>query len=364
MNIILVGTGTAGHVYPAVALAEELIKRGHEINFITSEDGVENSLLADLKLPLHTLPSKPFFRVNFFDRLMAMFSFFGCVLLARRKLKLINPNLVLGFGGHVSAASIIAARSLNISTAIHEANALSGFGNRMVKKTVEKIYLGKLAEASFNNAKVTKIDHVKHVGFPIRTTLYKNNNKSTFDQKNIYLLVLGGSNGADFLNKNIALLVEKIRSRGITLEVTHQAGEGGVEVAQASYKDLDQKVNVVGYTENIGELYKKADFVISSAGAGTIAELCTWGIPCFLIPLAEASENHQEENAREFTRLIDLSDQLWLREKDWELEIVADRLQEILLNHNNYEKLSSSMLNIAMPNATVDMVDDMESVFN
>lgn len=361
MIIVLVGTGTAGHVYAAQALAETLIKEGHNVHFMASQDGMENQLLADLSLPVYRLFSRPFFGVSFFGRLLAAFSLFSCFWQARKKLITIQADMVLGFGGHVSAACILAARSAGISTALHEANAVAGFGNRLVRRLVQQVYLGSLA-----CDRVFRDEQVLCTGLPVRNELLVNVREPRIAVSNkksaeLSLLILGGSNGASFLNKNIAPLVAILKNKGMSLRIIHQAGEKDVEHAKAAYSEIELQATIVGYSKDMRELYNKADFVISSAGAGTLAELCLWGIPCFLVPLAIAAENHQEANAQEFARLTGCA---WVREADWNTEKVAEQILALLNNQQAYKQQSEGMLCLARPEAATKIAHDILQQIN
>lgn len=358
MIIALVGTGTAGHIYAAMALAEELKTRGHEVHFLASQHGIENQLLDHFQADLHQIPSKPFFRVGHIQKLSAISSFLCCINVARKTLASIKADCVIGFGGHVSAASIIAGKLLGIHTVIHEANALAGRGNKIVKHAADKIFLGMLAR-SFHS----KPSKESHIDLPVRRSVYQGAPRQRDHENPLHILVLGGSEGAEFLNKNAPLVLDQLIKQGLPLTITHIAGTKGLKTSLEAYAALKLKARIIDYAPNIETLYEQTDFILSSSGAGTLAELSIWGIPFFLLPLASAAENHQEENAIAFIDQLGLDStagKYWISETNWETDQIAKRIHQILSDQNKNKQISNALIASVQTDATKRFADEVE----
>jgi len=295
--ILLAAGGTGGHLFPAAALAQELKRRGYEIELATEERaekyGTDFPARAIHKIPSATFGSRsPIAMAKTFGRL------FNGYLKARNLLSGIEPLAVIGFGGYPTLPPIMAARSLGIPTAIHEQNAVMGRANRLLSRFADRIalsfsptkYLSKSAEA---RAQLT--------GTPVRDTVLAYREVpyvAPEPASRLLLLVFGGSQGAHFfaevVPQALALMPSPFRWR---LTVVQQARDEDLAALRETYKEIGIAAHLAAFFRDLPERIATSHLIIARAGASTVAELMAIGRPCILVPLPHALDNDQLENA-------------------------------------------------------------------
>ncbi len=297
-RVVLVGGGTAGHVEPALAVGRWLTKADSdiELEFIGTKSGVEVELLVDTGIKFHPILKAPFprkldlktipwsikFKISFFQSLSAIK----------------GADLVIGFGGYVSAPAYLAAKVLRIPLVIHEANAKPGLANKLGAKFTENLFIAfESARKLGGNWKNAKL-----VGMPIKEELDNFNTISRDDLKREFLtklsldnskktlLIFGGSIGAKQINNAVAGAQISLSSTGWNI-IHAVGGSNTLPESIGSYRALN-------YIQDMVSAYAAADFVISRSGAVTCAELQATGIPALLVPL-QIGNGEQEANAQE-----------------------------------------------------------------
>ncbi len=325
-RVALVAGGTAGHVYPALALADAYRQavNGLEVVFLGTDRGFETQLVPQYGYPLQTVRAAPAMRVSFSGKLLAAERLFTETLAARHLLKAAKVQLVIGFGGFATPCVLLAARSLGLHTAIYEANVLPGRANRLAGCFVDRIYLNfQIAARRFSHQQ-----RIRLTGYPlrpeiIRASLHRHGPPPRAPDSACHILVTGGSEGSPFLNQNVPDLIGKMAAQGLHLQVRHQTGDQAVEAVRDRYAQQGISGSVSAYFSDMAEAYHWADFAITCAGTGTLAELAYCGIPALIVPLATAADDHQVFNARRFA---EISGALWVRESDWRLNTLADAI--------------------------------------
>jgi UDP-N-acetylglucosamine--N-acetylmuramyl-(pentapeptide) pyrophosphoryl-undecaprenol N-acetylglucosamine transferase len=260
--ILLAAGGTGGHLFPAAALAQELKRRGYEVELATDER-VEKYQSEFPARAIHLVPSATFASRSPIAVAKTCARLFGGYLKARNLLSEIDPLAVIGFGGYPTLPPIMAARSLGIPTAIHEQNAVMGRANRLLARFADRVpYVAPEAAGQF------------------------------------LLLVFGGSQGAHFfaelLPLTIPLLPSPFRWR---LTIVQQAREEDLAALRAMYKETGIAAHLAAFFRDLPERIANAHLVIARSGASTVAELMAIGRPCLLVPLPHALDNDQLENA-------------------------------------------------------------------
>lgn len=341
--------GTAGHVFPALAIAQTWLEEGGRVTFIGARGGLEQDLVTSAGWDFEGLNSRPFFGVSTLGRLAAASTLAVAVRQCRSALSQHAAMLVLGMGGHVSAAALIAARSLGIPCAQHEANVDDGLGNRLAAPLVQRRYRGFPVGKKRSWGPPPLV-----VGTPVRTDLVEHRPAPSPDQCRI--LVLGGSLGSTFLNRRVPTLLGTLASLGKVVSVTHQSGAGDLAQVTKSYRSLGLEAKVLPFIGEMGMAYGQADFVISSAGAATLAELAAFGPPCLLVPLGEASEDHQRANAKMYAAATGVP---WVAEENWETDAMAFLLQGILGDPDRWRSILHGMRAYARPDAARSLVQDL-----
>lgn len=327
-RVAIASGGTAGHVYPALALADAYRAAfpDAEIVFIGAPGGMESSLVPARGYPLELVPGAPFMRQGAGGKIRALGALLAGVAGARRRLREKKIKLVIGFGGYASAGALVAARSLGLKTALHEANVFPGLANRWLGRTVDRIYLAfDQTRAAFPNGRALV------TGNPIRREIaaLAGNPGPISDPagRRVRFLIMGGSGGSEFLNRRAPALLEKLAGRGFDPEALHQAGGFPADAVRADYARAGIPATVVTYIEDIAGAYARADFAVSSAGSQTMSELSVAGLPCLLVPLAGAAADHQSANAAAFAAA---GHAIWTREEAWEDDALAARVAALL----------------------------------
>jgi UDP-N-acetylglucosamine--N-acetylmuramyl-(pentapeptide) pyrophosphoryl-undecaprenol N-acetylglucosamine transferase len=296
-TILLAAGGTGGHLFPATALAQELTRRGFAVELATDERaeqyGTDFPARAIYRVPSATFTSRaPLAVAKTLGRLGKGF------LRARRLLEMVQPHVVVGFGGYPTVPPIMAARSLAIPTVIHEQNAVMGRANRMLSRFADAIAL------SFPSTKYLRRSAQKRSivsGNPVRDEVISYRDVPYAPPEpagRLLVLVFGGSQGARFFSEVLPPAMEMMPSAARwRLTVVQQARPEDLNELRAAYKEANIAAHVAPFFRDLPERIANAHLVISRAGASTVAELMAIGRPALLVPLPHALDNDQLENA-------------------------------------------------------------------
>lgn len=302
LNVAIACGGTGGHLFPGLAVAQELKRRGHSILLIVSEKAIDTvALRAHPEFRAEKLPSigmpaplSPAF-VRFLKRMWESTSL--CSEIYRR----FEPHVILGMGGFTSTPPILAGKRRKIPCLIHESNAIPGKANRFSSRFVKKVLLGfDEARQFFPKTPCT------FTGTPVRDSLGnridRNQALRTFNlsPERKTILVMGGSQGAAGINQLMFRVAPRIAARGA--QVIHLTGERDEQLAAANYLRDNLPAFVAPFWQRMEEAYSAADLVVSRAGASSLNEIAFFGLPSILVPYPYAADNHQEANAKIFVR--------------------------------------------------------------
>ena len=295
--------GTGGHVSPGISLAEGLVGRGHEVTLLISMKKVDSRLVEKYpNLRFERMPGagfswRPARMVRFASSQVAALRF------CTRVVRMLRPDVVIGFGGFTSAPAAAAARLLGIPVALHEANRVPGLAIRALGRFAERVYLPLGIRIAGVRAAATR-----HAGLPVRSEIVRMPSASArqalgLDPKQKVLVVLGGSQGASALNSWARSRLDTLASEGIQVVCVTGLGKGNPETLTLQ-SGTGELVNAVfmPFCDRIAELLCAADLVVSRAGAGTLAELIRCEIPAILVPYPHAASDHQRANAAFFER--------------------------------------------------------------
>ncbi|ACE84592.1 undecaprenyldiphospho-muramoylpentapeptide beta-N-acetylglucosaminyltransferase [Cellvibrio japonicus] len=295
LSILVMAGGTGGHVFPALAVAEELRARGALVEWLGTAKGIENTLVPKANIPLNLISVEGVRGRGLTGLLKAPFLITKAVFQAISIIRKMNADLVLGFGGFASGPGGVAARLLGKPLVIHEQNAVAGTTNRLLARIAQRVLAA--FDGAFHN---TSTRVVKVVGNPVRPSIYQlppvAERYQARAQEHPHLLVLGGSLGAKAINELLPMALAQL-NEGQRPEVWHQTGKAHGESTAALY--LQQQVNarVEPFIEDMAAAYAWADLVICRAGALTVSELMAAGVASALIPLPTAIDDHQTRNA-------------------------------------------------------------------
>ncbi|PTR34865.1 UDP-N-acetylglucosamine-N-acetylmuramylpentapeptide N-acetylglucosamine transferase [Luteibacter sp. OK325] len=294
--VLIMAGGTGGHIFPGLAVADELRSRGVPVAWLGAEGGMETRVVPAHGLDLHTVAVGGLRGKGIATRLVAPLMLARALFASLKLLRKLRPRCVLSMGGYVAGPAGVAARLAGIPLVVHEQNAVAGFTNRKLAGFAKKVLTG------FPNV----LPNGEWVGNPVRARIAA---LPTPDQRMAgrdgrpRLLVLGGSLGARTLNLALPKALAFMRSSpdfaAVEPEVVHQTGERGLEEARAAYASAGiTNANVVPFIEDMAGAYEWADVAVCRAGALTVAELCAAGLEALLVPFPHAVDDHQAVNAR------------------------------------------------------------------
>ena len=297
MMIVIAAGGTGGHLYPAIALAREFLRRDSstKIVFVGTRRGIESRVLAHEGFELVMITAKPVMGKGLLEVLQAVLSVPVGIWQSWQVLGRRQADLVIGVGGYTSPTVLVAAALRGIPRVILEPNAYPGLANQVVGPLAQRIFLAFESAATFFNRQKVRV-----VGTPIRQEFLGQEPESleTIKLKGPHLLVFGGSQGAKAINSAVLEGLPLLRARLPTLTISHQTGEGDYERVREAYKTLGIEATVVPFLYDMPTVLRTADVVVARAGAMTIAELTACGKPAILIPLPTAIYDHQMKNAQ------------------------------------------------------------------
>ncbi len=298
MNIVIAAGGTGGHLYPAVALVREFLKRDPSTRavFIGTTRGIESNVLAHEGFELKLIASKPVMGRGIREAVTALIGLPIAVVQSIGILRSRRADLVIGVGGYTSPAVVLAAFLLRIARVIVEPNAYPGMANMAVGPFAQRVFLAfESAAGSFSSSKV------RVVGTPVRQAFLESEGQAAgaaTERGAKRLLVFGGSQGAQAINQAMIEALPELHDMKDRLLVTHQTGEADRERAKAAYEAAGFHADVAPFIYDMPRVLRAADLVVSRSGAMTIAEVTACGKPAVLIPLPQAIYNHQAKNAQ------------------------------------------------------------------
>jgi len=297
MTIVIAAGGTGGHLYPAVALAREFLRRDPAVKvlFVGTSRGLESKVLAHEGFELVLISARPVMGTGLLGMakgLCAMpVSFWQCLNILRRR----PVRLVIGVGGYTSPMMVAAAALTGVARVILEPNANPGMANKAVGSLAQRIFLAfESAAGSFDRAKV------RVVGTPVRSAFVeaarqvRQANRTT---EAPHVLIFGGSQGAKAINSAVIEGLPEMLSRHSRVTITHQTGEPDHQRVAAAYRRAGVAASIIPFIYDMPTAIKTADLVVARSGAMTVAELTMCGKPAVLIPLPTAIYDHQTKNA-------------------------------------------------------------------
>ncbi len=293
IHILIAAGGTGGHVYPALAVAEELRSRGYGVAWLGTRNGLEARVVQTAGFEIEFLPVRPLRGGRIRNRLLAPLHLMGALMRALGFIRRSGARAVLGMGGYVSGPAGIAARMAGCRLLVHEQNAIPGLTNRLLARLAHRLMEG--FPGSFPLAR-----GAIHAGNPVRGEIVATESPErqlAGRSGPLRLLVLGGSQGAEALNKAMPAALADLPA-SIVVQVRHQAGTGKLQPTQTAYRERGVKAEVETYIEDMAAAYDWADLVLCRAGAMTIAELAAAGRGALLVPYPHAVDDHQTANAR------------------------------------------------------------------
>ena len=304
MRMLIAGGGTGGHLFPGLALAEEVKTRHprNDVLFVGTSRGLETRIVPRNGFPLQLIEVGPLKRQGALGTLRGLLRIPRALWQSRRILRRFDPDVVVGVGGYASGPLVIAAWMMRIPTAVQEQNALPGFTNRTLGRFARACFI------AFEEARAAFPPQRTHLlGNPIRRAFLDNylHSKEPSEER-LSILVTGGSQGAHVLNLRVAEALESLApALGGKLRVVHQTGEKDLEEMARRYQALEKsgmQLKATAFIDDMAQAYAQTDLLVCRAGATTIAELTVCKKPAILVPFPYAADDHQTINARSLVK--------------------------------------------------------------
>ena len=359
VNIILSGGGTGGHIYPAVSIANELKEKYPDAKFlfVGAKDKMEMEKVPQAGYIIKGLWIAGLQRQLTIKNAMFPLKLVSSLWNAYKIIKKFKPTVVIGTGGFASGPTLFVANKLGIKTVIQEQNSYPGITNKLLSKKADKICVAYDGLERFFPA-----DKILKTGNPVRQDLLNIDGKReeaieffNLNREQKTLVIIGGSLGARAVNNLIEKHIEWLVKNNV--QVLWQTGK----LYYDEFKKYDQLKGVKTYAflNRMDLTYTAADFLISRAGASSISELCIVGKPVIFIPSPNVAEDHQTKNA---LAIVNKEGAILLKES--ELESFQNVFEGLISDEALQEKLSKNIKALALPNATKDIVTEIEKLIH
>ncbi len=360
-KVIISGGGTGGHIFPAIAIADQIRKEAPdtEILFIGAEGKMEMKKIPEAGYKIEGLWISGLQRKLSLKNLLLPFKLLSALLKARKIIKRFQPDIAIGVGGYASAPTLKVASMMKIPTVIQEQNSFPGKTNKYLGRTVTKICV-----AYENLERFFPAEKIVLTGNPVRTKVVqikglkeKGRGHFNLNPNKMIVLVVGGSLGAKTLNESILGQLDRLRENNV--QVIWQCGSYQYQEMKEKTRGLDMTGIVLTKFINEMELaYAAADLVISRAGAIAISELCIIGKPVILVPSPNVAEDHQTKNAM---ALVKDNAAICIRDADARTQLVS-RVLDLIADSEEQLKLAKNIKIKAIPNAAEQIVNVINKV--
>lgn len=353
MKIVVACGGTGGHSFPGLAVAEELVRRGHEVAVWTSGRAIESSVFQSWKGATFTTGARQLSPRNAFAILRS-------VLRCRREMKRFRPDALLAMGSYSSLPPVLAARSRGVPVVLHEANTVPGRAVDFLSKFARVVAISFGETAQY----LPKVRTVR-TGLPVRAGISSGRRFESIPADAFVVFVTGGSQGAHAVNllasEALSLMKAELDSRGASrqLYVIHQTGVDDEGVVMGAYARVALASRVQAFEREMADAFASADIVIARAGASTCFELAVCAKPALLVPLPSAVRDHQHYNAEAFASV-------GAADEGVQSKLAPHQLCRYLLDkYDHPERLSTmaeKMKSLALPDAASTVADLVESM--
>ncbi len=348
-HALLAGGGSGGHVFPALAVADELLRRGWQVSWMGRMSGMERQLVEAHGLPYHGLPAKAVVGRGPLQKAIALGTLGSSAWRARQMIGDLAADVVLGTGGYVSVPGVLGAALSGRPIVLLEPNAAAGSANRWLSRWA-------LSAAIAHEEVGSQLRCASRItGVPVRRAFFETGDVRS-ESGALRLLVLGGSQGARQLNELVPAALAQLEGKLGGIEVVHQVGRKLLEEAEASYRAsglAEVDARVVTFLRDVAGEMAAADLVISRAGAITVAEICAAGRAAMLVPLALAG-GHQVANAR---RLESTGGAVVLPPESANVDSMTRLLDSLLDDRQRLRSMGEALHELAWPRAAESVAD-------
>jgi len=351
VKVLIAGGGTGGHLFPGIALAEEVVTRHHknEVVFVGTERGLEARVVPQAGFPLEFISVRGLKGKGLWQLLLGLLALPLAFIESFRILQRHKPDVVVGVGGYASGPVVMAAWMLGIPTAVQEQNALPGITNKILGRFVKVVFTAfEEARRFFPEGKV------QLVGNPIRRKLMDNYLRSHVAHEHFSVLVFGGSLGARGLNQRVVEALDFLGDLKDQVSFLHQTGKNDLEMVRKGYADRGFQAEVVEFIDDMSLAYARADLVVCRAGATTLAELTVCKKASILVPFPYATDDHQAVNAR---ALVEAGAAVMFREAELTGQKLAEQIRLLKTDPARLKQMEKKAALLGRPEASKELAD-------
>jgi UDP-N-acetylglucosamine--N-acetylmuramyl-(pentapeptide) pyrophosphoryl-undecaprenol N-acetylglucosamine transferase len=354
MRVLIAAGGTGGHIYPGIAVANEIMRRdkASEILFVGTSKGLETRIVPENNYQLSLINSAGLKSVGIVGKVKGLAVLPKSFVEAARLIREFRPDVVVGAGGYVSGPVVMIASFMRIPTLVMDSNALPGFTNRRLARFVKK------AALAFEEALPYFAGKGVVTGNPVRKEFFDIQPREPNGKVN--LLIFGGSQGARAINNAIMDALAVLSSDRSRLTITHQTGEADFEKVRAAYAEAGwADADVRTYITDMVDIFSDSDLVICRAGATTCAELAAAGKAAIMIPLPTAADDHQRKNAE---ALKNAGAAEMILQSDLTGRSLAEKIEHLADSPDTIVKMGQAAKKLARINAaeaTVDIIEEL-----
>jgi UDP-N-acetylglucosamine--N-acetylmuramyl-(pentapeptide) pyrophosphoryl-undecaprenol N-acetylglucosamine transferase len=356
MLVVITTGGTGGHIYPALALGEMLLSRGHQVVFIGNEARMEATLIPEAGFIFYGMETQAI-QGSILKRLNAVLLMRDAYVYAKELLTQIKPDIVIGFGGYVTVPVILAAHKLKYKIILHEQNSIAGKANLFLQRFADAVVTSyEETNKQFNQQKVS------FIGNP-RAGYFKNCQREPKILRDLGLvhnlptvMIVMGSLGSLTMNEHLLQLLKSIRDKNY--QVIYVTGKKYYQEFMRQYNETTH-VKVFDYLD-MRSVLPNVDLLICRAGATTLTEITALGIPSILIPSPYVPMNHQFHNAQV---LVSAHAALMMEEKNYNQEQLISMIDELIAQPQELKQISSNAKKLGNINACDDFCDLIERIY-
>ena len=355
MKVLIAAGGTGGHIYPGIAVANEIMNRDaeSEVLFVGTARGLEKKIVPENGFQLSLINSAGLKNVGVVGKIKGLSVLPKSFLEARRLIRQFRPHVVVGAGGYVSGPVLLMAAIMGVPTLVMDSNALPGFTNRQLARFIDQ------AALTFDEALPFFGKKGVVTGNPVRREFFEIDAKQRMAE--FHLLIFGGSQGARAVNNAMIEALPYLAKFDGKLTITHQTGEADFENVRAAYTDsVFSSADVRPFISDIFVEFGKSDLVVCRAGATTCAELTAAGKASIMVPLPTAADDHQRKNAE---ALVKAGAAKMILQSDLTGEMLTENIGELIASPafiTEMEKAAQSLGRRDAAEMTVDMIEKLK----
>lgn len=353
LRLMIAGGGTGGHVFPGIAVADALARRVRdlEVCWVGTLRGIEARVLPTTPYRFEAMDLSGLNGVRGAALVRALAKLPPAGFQALRALRRERPHAVLGVGGYAGGPLVAMAAAMRVPTAVLEPNAVPGLTNRLLARFVRRAFVTHEETLGAFPAGVATL-----TGSPVRRAFLARMAAAMPTEAPPRVLVMGGSQGAQAINKALPDAMAALRERGVALRLTHQTGTASRDAVAAEYERRGLDAEVVAFIDDVASVLEQSSLVICRAGAMTVAELGVLGRPAIFVPLPTAADDHQRRNAE---AMAARGAARWIAQSELTPSRLADEVEAVLGSRDALEAMSRAAWENARPDAAGEIADGL-----